>query len=912
MNPDQDAIEAVKQGERDRFAELVERHKRMVYAIAWSYLGDAEICEDAAQETFIRAFRYLGALRDAGKFPAWLGRIARNVSTTLLRRRRAELEQRKRWLTQQAAAAPDAPAGADDEENLKAMLGRTLAELPPRHRECLVLFYLEGKSVLEAAAMLGLSEAALKTRLHRARQALRGRLERQIERGLDGLAPRKDFVDSVMLLLPAKPLGLTGVGGGVTLVGKVATWLGKLLPITLFAAWMTVGQAAFFFLLLRWYGRMESANIIDQPQNAFRKVLLRREALTRSLAMLCATICVFFTIGHISILTFFQILAIYCVWGTYKIMRQLRVNRSLFTWGQVMVLLLFSVTIATPAFFSASLLPFPVVLLLVNIMLLRTNRDAPRRHDYNLFLRQASGMLGEPGAQLPPSRMSTEAERRAFARFLGGQWLVRDYAIRGSALLLRLAPLGMTLRNAYLMSNAGSSVALIQADGACRAFLSRSDAQAIAGLLKRTLDVPALEAGVGRVLQAAFALFLQGQTAEAQRLLSTLDDEAIFVTDFSKTMGYRRQHGIAIAASLFLVITMSCQPGFWSMGEFHWFQYWDPKPVTPAMVRQAASEWIRNDPRNSNFQALWSSPAHPSLALLGGENVDGYKKMIALELRMKIDDHEENASDCRIVNGLLYPTLLYHATALPILSAQELSALGFDPARMRKTLLELKNRRSLQLNGKSLCENLIHLPQQMTLAADGEEYQTIDIQTFARRLWLLKAYGCLDLLEAKALADEIAGDQITSKYHRPQGFAAVDAKQAAGLFHLGRCTLSETWAALWALETLGRLDLIDREACIAGILRCYRGNGSFRSTPPTKAGGPIPSAEDDTFYAMESLARLQALDRIKDFQKWSFHPVTQVVWMDNPAPRRNMVTASALRSCAYQERLERYQKSLKR
>ena len=74
MNPDKNAIEAVKQGDRDRFAELVERHKRMVYAIAWSYLGDAEICEDAAQETFIRAFRYLGALRDLERFPAWISR----------------------------------------------------------------------------------------------------------------------------------------------------------------------------------------------------------------------------------------------------------------------------------------------------------------------------------------------------------------------------------------------------------------------------------------------------------------------------------------------------------------------------------------------------------------------------------------------------------------------------------------------------------------------------------------------------------------------------------------------------------------------------------------------------------------------------------------------------------------------
>jgi RNA polymerase sigma-70 factor (ECF subfamily) len=66
-------------------------------------------------------------------------------------------------------------------------LRQTLAELPAAHRECLVLFYLEGKSGAEAAAALGISEAALRVRLHRARAAMRERLEEKLEGSLANL-----------------------------------------------------------------------------------------------------------------------------------------------------------------------------------------------------------------------------------------------------------------------------------------------------------------------------------------------------------------------------------------------------------------------------------------------------------------------------------------------------------------------------------------------------------------------------------------------------------------------------------------------------------------------------------------------------------------------------------------------------
>ena len=105
-----ETIDAILGGKRDRYGELVERHQKMVYGIAWSYLGDANLAEDAAQEAFIKAYRYLATLRDPSKFSGWLAGIARNISISLGRTRRRELSRVKRWEVEPAAtvAQPEA------------------------------------------------------------------------------------------------------------------------------------------------------------------------------------------------------------------------------------------------------------------------------------------------------------------------------------------------------------------------------------------------------------------------------------------------------------------------------------------------------------------------------------------------------------------------------------------------------------------------------------------------------------------------------------------------------------------------------------------------------------------------------------------------------------------------------------
>ena len=93
---------AVKGGDAQRYRELVERHERRVYAIAWSRLGDAALAEDVVQEAFIRAYRRLWLLGDGAKFADWINTIARRISINLGLRHRRELNKRERWALEEA------------------------------------------------------------------------------------------------------------------------------------------------------------------------------------------------------------------------------------------------------------------------------------------------------------------------------------------------------------------------------------------------------------------------------------------------------------------------------------------------------------------------------------------------------------------------------------------------------------------------------------------------------------------------------------------------------------------------------------------------------------------------------------------------------------------------------------------
>jgi RNA polymerase sigma-70 factor, ECF subfamily len=226
LEQDAAAVTAVRRGDAERYRELVERHERRVYAVAWSRLGDAALAEEATQEAFIRAYRRLWLLGDGAKFAGWVNTIARRIAINLGLRHRRELNKRERWgLENPEVSTVENSADETDPRYTPETLRQTLARLPAAHRECLILFYIEGKSGAEAAATLGISETALRVRLHRARAALRERLEERLAESLEQLRPSRPLASLVMgTVLSSSPARFFGGGIG-------AKFLSSLLPL---------------------------------------------------------------------------------------------------------------------------------------------------------------------------------------------------------------------------------------------------------------------------------------------------------------------------------------------------------------------------------------------------------------------------------------------------------------------------------------------------------------------------------------------------------------------------------------------------------------------------------------------------------------------------------------------------------
>lgn len=269
---DAEAVAAVRRGDAERYRELVERHERRVFAVAWSRLGDATLAEEATQEAFIRGYRRLWLLGDGAKFSGWITSVVRNVAINLGLRHRRELNKRERWALEHPSSASDHGDNPEaDPLHSPEDLRQTLAELPTAHRECLVLFYLEGKSGAEAAAALGVSEAALRVRLHRARAVLRERLEEQLADSLRKLGPGKSTVPAVMGLVLLSTSAKAATAGGTISVGvgaKFLTTLGKVIPFsTLFPLFQLIASLPGLLLAL-WISRLEGRNFRDA--NGFR------------------------------------------------------------------------------------------------------------------------------------------------------------------------------------------------------------------------------------------------------------------------------------------------------------------------------------------------------------------------------------------------------------------------------------------------------------------------------------------------------------------------------------------------------------------------------------------------------------------------------------------------------------------
>lgn len=139
--------------------------------------GDMALADDLTQETFLRVHRARGAFAAGAAAVPWILAIARNALRDSARRAQARPRLRANAPEDDAPAGEAAPDDRGDEvlaaREMMGIVERTLAAMPPLHREAFVLLRFEGLSVSEAAAVLGATEGAVKVRAFRAYEALR-------------------------------------------------------------------------------------------------------------------------------------------------------------------------------------------------------------------------------------------------------------------------------------------------------------------------------------------------------------------------------------------------------------------------------------------------------------------------------------------------------------------------------------------------------------------------------------------------------------------------------------------------------------------------------------------------------------------------------------------------------------------
>jgi RNA polymerase sigma-70 factor (ECF subfamily) len=162
---DEELIRRFLRGDRPAFTELVERHQRRVYNLAFRMLGRAEDAADATQDVFLTCYLKLQGFRGGAAFTTWLHRVAVNTCYDALRKRSKE---------RPAGDEVEPPPAPDPAEASVAGLDvqRALLVVPEEFRAVLILHDVQGMPYEEIAEALGAPLGTVKSRLHRGRVAL--------------------------------------------------------------------------------------------------------------------------------------------------------------------------------------------------------------------------------------------------------------------------------------------------------------------------------------------------------------------------------------------------------------------------------------------------------------------------------------------------------------------------------------------------------------------------------------------------------------------------------------------------------------------------------------------------------------------------------------------------------------------
>ena len=190
---EQQLVKQAQAGDFDAFLTLVEAHKGKIYTLARKMTGNELDAEDVVQDTLMKAIDKIDQFRGESAFGTWLYSIALNQTRAVLSKdKRTDLRPVEDYLPAHAHNKDGSHAGPApfdwkdphellEQNELREAIDAAIAELPVQYREAFVLRYVEELSIKEVAKLIGESVAATKSRVLRARLALRDRLSRVFE-----------------------------------------------------------------------------------------------------------------------------------------------------------------------------------------------------------------------------------------------------------------------------------------------------------------------------------------------------------------------------------------------------------------------------------------------------------------------------------------------------------------------------------------------------------------------------------------------------------------------------------------------------------------------------------------------------------------------------------------------------------
>jgi len=192
---DTDLVSDALGGDAGAFGQLVERHFGRIFAVAYSRLGNRDEAEELTQEALLRAYLHLDKLKTPGRFPQWVGQIARNLARDWQRK-----EKRKSSLIQvvpldaetrevQDVSMKDSREEAQENETA-AMVRESILKLPPVLREVVLLRFSEGLEIAEIAGQLDVHRTTVSYRLKKALKIMKGMLEAALFEGARSIRPR--------------------------------------------------------------------------------------------------------------------------------------------------------------------------------------------------------------------------------------------------------------------------------------------------------------------------------------------------------------------------------------------------------------------------------------------------------------------------------------------------------------------------------------------------------------------------------------------------------------------------------------------------------------------------------------------------------------------------------------------------